>query len=84
MITQSTLHKGKLTIAINGQVNSSMAIMLQEEINAAIEKNRSEISELVLDAEEMSFISSLGLRCILQLKKKWPEIKVINCCAYSL
>lgn len=81
MITQSTLHKGKLTIAINGQVNSSMAIMLQEEINAAIEKNRSEISELVLDAEEMSFISSLGLRCILQLKKKWPEIKVINCCA---
>ena len=81
MITQSTLHEGKLTIAINGQVNSNMAIMLQEEIDAAIEKNRSEISELVLDAEEMSFISSLGLRCILQLKKEWPEIMVINCCA---
>lgn len=81
MITQSTLNEGKLTIAINGQVNSNMAIMLQEEINAAIEKNRGEISELVLDAEEMSFISSLGLRCILQLKKEWPEIMVINCCA---
>ena len=81
MITRPNIREGKLTIAISGQVNSSMAMMLQEEINAAIEKHRSEISELVLDAEEMSFISSLGLRCILQLKKECPEIRVINCCA---
>lgn len=80
MITRSTIHEGTLTIAINGQVNSSMATVLQEEMNAAIEEHRSEITDLVLDAEEMSFISSLGLRCILQLKKDWPEIRVVNCC----
>ncbi len=80
MITCSNVCEGTLTIAINGQVNSSMSMLLQEEINAAIEKHRGEITDLVLDAEEMSFISSLGLRCILQLKKDWPEIRVINCC----
>lgn len=81
MITSSTFREGKLTIAIKGQVNSSKAEMLQGEMNAAIEEHRSEIKELVLDAEEMSFISSLGLRCILQLKKDWPEVSVLNCSA---
>lgn len=81
MITCSTFREGKLTIAINGQINSSMAMMLREEMDAAIEKHRGEIKDLVLDAEEMSFISSLGLRYILQLKKEWPEIRVVNCCA---
>ncbi|MBQ0019348.1 MAG: helix-turn-helix domain-containing protein [Bacteroidales bacterium] len=81
MITRYTFHEGKLTIAINGHVDSSMAMMLQEEMNAAIEKHRSKTTELVLDAEGMSHISSLGLRCILQLKKEWPEVQVVNCCA---
>lgn len=80
MTISSTFREGKLTIAINGSVNSSMGEMLQEEINAATEKHRSEIKEVVIDAEEMTYISSLGLRCILQLKKDWPEMQVVNCC----
>lgn len=68
-----------LTIPIHGHIDSSKAQQMQEEINAAIEAHHGETDELVLDAEELTFISSLGLRCILMLKKKWTNMQVINC-----
>lgn len=80
MITTSTLHEGILTICINGRIDSSMVKMLHEELRTAIEKYRGETKELILDVEDMSFISSLGLRTILQLKKDWQEMSVVNCC----
>lgn len=80
MITTSTIHEGILTIAINGRIDSSMVKMLQEEIDTAISEYSGEMKQLVLDVEEMSFISSLGLRSILQLKKTWQEMSVVNCC----
>lgn len=79
MITQPSINNGTLTIAINGHIDSSKAQLLQEEINAAIRQHRNKAEALVLDAEEMTFISSLGLRSILMLKKEWPAIQVVNC-----
>lgn len=69
-----------LTIPIHGHIDSSKAQQMQEEINAAIEAHHGETDGLVLDAEELTFISSLGMRCILMLKKKWADLQIINCC----
>lgn len=81
MITSSAFNEGILTIAINGHIDSSQVTMLQNEIDDAIDTHRNEINELILDAENMSFISSLGLRSILQLKKNWSNVQVVNCSA---
>lgn len=81
MITSSTFNDGRLTIAIHGHIDSRQVNELHDEIAAAIDEYRSGIGELVLDAEDMDFISSLGLRSILQLRKDWPEMRVVNCSA---
>lgn len=79
MKIKSSFDNGTLTISIIGYIDSSVANELPDKLNAAIDKHRNEITELVLDADEMTFISSLGLRSILQLKKQWTEMSVINC-----
>lgn len=79
MITSTTFFNGTLTIAIQGRIDSQMVNTLQGEINDAIEQYRNELTTLVLDAEDMTYISSLGLRIILQLRKDWPDMRVINC-----
>lgn len=80
MITSPNFDHGTLTIAINGRIDSIKAQMMLDEINVAINTHRNEITEIVLDAENMNFISSLGLRCCLALKKEWDEMRIINCC----
>lgn len=80
MITHTTYSHGTLTIAIQGRIDSSKAQLLEDEINNAIRQYNAEMEELVLDADEMTFISSLGLRCILALKKTGSAMQIVNCC----
>ena len=70
------MNNDRIVIRLSGRIDSG---------NAADNENRilSELagtgaSGVVLDAEELSYISSAGLRVILRLKKTYPDLKIVN------
>lgn len=65
-----------LKISIDGSVTSSNAEEIESSINEIMEKNSS--NAMVLDLEDLSFISSAGLRIVLRLKKALDNLKIIN------
>lgn len=56
----------KLTIGISGRVDTTTAPELEKEIL----NNITGVADLILDLEEMSYISSAGLRVLLLAQKK--------------
>lgn len=73
---ESKFENNVLTIYLTGNVDSNNA----EQVGTEIDEIRSANPEgaLVLDLEELKYISSAGLRQILRLKKKEKEFKLIN------
>ena len=73
----SKFENNVLTIYPEGNIDTSNA----EQIGAEFEQIRNEHPEgsLVLDLENLVYISSAGLRQILKLKKKEKDFKIINC-----
>ena len=73
----SKFENGVLTIYLSGNVDTSNA----DQVGAEIDGIRAQNPEggLVLDLEELKYISSAGLRQILRLKKKEKDYKIINC-----
>ena len=65
-----------MTIQLKGRIDSSNAAETEQKINLQIGGST---DELVVDASELEYISSAGLRIILRLKKANPTTKVINC-----
>lgn len=66
----------KLTIVLEGRIDSDNAAMIESEIGDVMgDKNPSAI---VIDAEKMNYISSAGLRIILRLRKRHPDLSIIN------
>ncbi len=65
-----------MTIQLKGRIDSSNAAETEQNINLQIGGST---DELVVDASELEYISSAGLRIILRLKKANPTTKVINC-----
>ncbi|MBR2390223.1 MAG: STAS domain-containing protein, partial [Mogibacterium sp.] len=66
----------KLTIELEGRIDSGNASDVESEINEAMTDK--DPSAVVLDAEGLEYISSAGLRVILRLRKKHPDLSVIN------
>jgi len=71
-----TINNNKLSISLEGRVDTNNAGEVEEKINEIINNNSGH--ELVLDAEKLNYISSAGLRVILRLRKVHPEIMVTN------
>ncbi len=65
-----------LTVALKGRIDSGNAADIEKEIQAQIDAV--DAGSLILDAEELEYISSAGLRVILRLRKKYPDLRVIN------
>ncbi|MCQ2449438.1 MAG: anti-sigma factor antagonist, partial [Clostridia bacterium] len=66
---------GVLQIGLQGRIDSTNAASVEAEIDAA----RTEAhNEIVLDAENLAYISSAGLRVILHVRKQEPTLKIIN------
>ena len=63
-------------IELTGRIDSTNSNKLEEEILKEIENYKGEI---IFDAKKLDYISSAGLRVILNIKKKNDETKVINC-----
>ncbi|MBQ9228714.1 MAG: phosphotransferase [Eubacterium sp.] len=65
-----------MTIKLSGRIDSSNAAETEAKINQQIGDDS---GELTLDASDLAYISSAGLRVVLRLKKANPATKVINC-----
>ncbi|MBO4289809.1 MAG: anti-sigma factor antagonist [Lachnospiraceae bacterium] len=68
--------KEKITIALNGRIDSNNAAQAENGILKELEGKAP--AEVVLDAEQLEYISSAGLRVILRLKKRWKDIRIVN------
>ena len=63
-------------IALSGRIDSTNAA----QVEADIQQQLSGFSgDVVLDAADLAYISSAGLRVILRLKKANPSTKLVNC-----
>lgn len=73
---ESKFENNYLTIYLTGSVDSNNA----DEVGTEIEKARENNPEggLVLDLEQLKYISSAGLRQVLRLKKKEKDFRIIN------
>ena len=74
MITNPT--NDTAVIRLTGRIDSNNAAQQEEELLAGL--GGSAPSPLILDAADLTYISSAGLRMILRLRKKFPEIRIMN------
>ncbi len=65
---------GLTTIAIFGHINSTNAPDLDKAIAAAAPLDK----QIVVDAEQLEYISSAGLRVLLKLRKQCPTLRIVN------
>lgn len=65
-----------LTISLEGHIDSSNAGLIEEEIDKEIASQG--CSHLVFDLENLTYISSAGLRIFLRKRKDFADLKLIN------
>ena len=68
--------KNILYIAIEGRIDASNATAAEEKIFAI--KKENEGKHTVIDADNLEYISSAGLRVILKIRKEEPKLAIIN------
>ena len=73
------LDKDILYIAIEGRIDASNAAEAEEKIFSI--KNENPGKHIVVDADQLTYISSAGLRVILRLRKEEPTLAIINVAA---
>ena len=71
--------KDILYIAIEGRIDASNAALAEEKVFDIKKNNPGKYS--VIDAENLEYISSAGLRVILRLRKEEPKLAIINVAA---
>ena len=67
-----------ITLSLTGRIDSNNAAETEKNLLAAISGRESD--SVILDAENLEYISSAGLRILLHLKKMSPDLKIINTC----
>lgn len=67
-----------MNIVLTGNIDSSNAFYWEEKIREQLAGKEGE--PIVLDGASLEYISSAGLRLILRMKKKFPDIRFINAC----
>ena len=68
--------KNILYINLEGKIDASNAPEFEEKINEI--KNANQGMHTVLDADNLEYISSAGLRVLLRMRKAEPDIAIIN------
>ena len=65
-----------LTLYAHGRIDTSNATVAGEAINGFLSQYTG--NDVTLDIEDLEYISSEGLRVVLQLRKKKAALKIIN------
>ncbi|MBP3853268.1 MAG: STAS domain-containing protein, partial [Erysipelotrichaceae bacterium] len=65
-----------IKLSVHGQVDSSNATEFEQEIKEAIKDVSKE--SIVIDMEDLDYISSAGLRVLLRVRKAHDDLKIIN------
>lgn len=73
---KSKIEDKTLSLYLEGRVDSNSAPQIQKEIDEEIAKYPHE--NLVINAKELEYISSAGLRVVLRLKQTDKTLKIIN------
>ena len=73
------IDKDILYIALEGRIDASNAAAAEEQIFNV--KNANPGKHTVIDADNLEYISSAGLRVILRLRKEEPKLAIINVAA---
>lgn len=80
---RSENHEGVLTIFFTGDIDALNAAAIQQEMEELVRSQGQ--AGLVLDARDLTYISSAGLRVILALQKEMDtKISIINLSAEVL
>ncbi len=72
----SKFENDQLTIFLQGRIDSANAAQIETELTELIARNPT--GSLVIDVEDLAYISSAGLRIILRLRKQFADMKVVN------
>ena len=70
------LEAGVMTIFLSGRIDTSNAVQTEQELFELVRQKTPQ--NVILDAEELAYISSAGLRILLKLRKQFSELKMIN------
>lgn len=73
---KKTVMNDVLTLFPAGHIDSANAAAVEQEVVSLVAQNPHK--SIVLDCEELEYISSAGLRIILRLRKSEPTLKLIN------
>ena len=70
------LENRKLTIYLEGEINSFNSDTVEKEIQSIIAPKG--FDSIVLDVEKVKYISSAGLRIVSRLKQQYDDLALIN------
>lgn len=73
---RKTVCNGNFAIALDGRIDSANAAAVEESIRGLLEGQ--DVALLVLDAQNLLYISSAGLRVLLRLMKSGKKLKMVN------
>ncbi|MBR5640659.1 MAG: anti-sigma factor antagonist [Firmicutes bacterium] len=69
-------YKDKPVVKVTGRIDSTNAPEMEAEIAALLKDVPAE--NVVIDAEDLEYISSAGLRVLLRLRRAYPDLKMEN------
>lgn len=75
---KSIFNEGTLTVYLEGRIDSVNSSDAEKELEAIFSEN--DYSGLIIDAQDLTYISSAGLRVLLRVRKKHDSFKIINAC----
>ena len=70
------MNENVMTLFFAGRIDSANAAAVGDEANGIIVENSPE--NVIIDIENLEYISSAGLRVVLGIRKKFPSLEIIN------
>jgi len=70
------MEENKVIIKLEGELNSFNSEQVEKDIDEILSGNHFEA--IVLDAKDLSYISSAGLRIVARLKQQYNDVSIIH------